>query len=332
MPAASVLPPASCALNPHESLFSFLISEIIVSGMLSPGSIVDCGAHKGGEACLYASLAPARTVHAIEPQGMHISTMTRQYGSYLPNLRPLKGGLGSRDRTASVHGAHSPSMLLNVHARPDANASSRHINIHKLDTLYLDGGFFASERLGFAHFDVEGSEEDLLLGAQRVLQRDRPTFTLELMLRARQAGTTGEFTAARLIREVDRLGYQVLFVPEQCGIPIDCRNVICVPKERVARVPALVTQHTVPVDASAEYSPVALMRIPMQRGPPGNETAWKFRQEGRGAAAWGSSSRMSSRELPRDSTSRELQPSRPGARAVGPASRGAVPSRRSGDQ
>ena len=328
MPAASVLPPASCALNPHESLFSFLISEIIVSGMLSPGSIVDCGAHSGGEACLYASLAPARTVHAIEPQGMHISTMTRQYGSYLPNLRPLKGGLGSRDRTASVHGAHSPSMLLNVHARPDANASSPHINIHKLDTLYLDGGFFASERLGFAHFDVEGSEEDLLLGAQRVLQRDRPTFTLELMLRARQAGATGEFTAARLIREVDRLGYQVLFVPEQCGIPIDCRNVICVPKERVARVPALVTQHTVPVDASAEYSPVALMRIPMQRGPPGNETAWKFRQEGRGAAAWGSSSRMSSRELPRGSTSRELQPTRPGARAVGPASRGVMTSRR----
>jgi len=280
-------PPASCMLSPHERLFSFLISEIIVSGMLSPGSsIVDCGAHKGGEACLYASLAPARTVHAIEPQGTHISKMKRQYnGSYLPNLRPLKGALGSRDRTASVHGAHTPSMLVNVHARPDANASSKHINVHKLDTLYLDGGFFASERLGFAHFDVEGSEEDLLLGAQRILQRDRPTFTLELTLRARHAGATGEFTAARLIREVDRLGYQVLFVPEQCGIPPDCRNVICVPKERVARVPALVTQHTVPVDASAAYRPEALLRVPLQRGPPGNETAWKFRKEGGGAAA-----------------------------------------------
>ena len=169
----------------------------------------------------------------------------------------------------------------------------------------------------------EGSEEDLLLGAQRVLQRDRPTFTPELMLRARHAGATGEFTAARLIREVDRLGYQVLFVPEQCGIPTDCRNVICVPKERVARVPALVTQHTVPVDASAAYSLGALLKIPLQRGPPGNETAWKFRQEGRGAAAsapaWGSSSRMSYREL---------QLIRPGARAVGLASRGVVTSRR----
>jgi len=270
--------------------------------MLSPGSIVDCGAHQGGEACLYARLAPARTVHAIEPQGMHISTMARQYGGYLPNLRPLKGALGSRDRTASVHGAHTPSMLVNVHARPDANASSKHINIHKLDTLYLGGGFFASERLGFAHFDVEGSEEDLLLGAQRVLQRDRPTFTLELTLRARHAGATGEFTAARLIREVDRLGYQVLFVPEQCGIPPDCRNVICVPKERVARVPALVTQHTVPVDASAAYSSGALLGIPLRRGPPGNETAWKFRREGGGAAAsppaWGSSQRrLASRAL-----------------------------------
>ena len=122
------------------------------------------------------------------------------------------------------------------------------------------------------------------------------------MLRARHAGATGEFTAARLIREVDRLGYQVLFVPEQCGIPPDCRNVICVPKERVARVPALVTQHTVPVDASAAYSSGALLGIPLRRGPPGNETAWKFRREGGGAAAsppaWGSSQRrLASRAL-----------------------------------
>lgn len=284
MPAATLTPPASCGITGHETLFAFLISEIIVSGMLSPGSIVDCGAHQGGEACLYASLAPARTVHAIEPWGMHISTMKRQYGSYLPNLKPLQGALGSRDRTASIHGPHTPSMLVNVHARPDVNASSKHINIHKLDSLYLDGGRFSSERLGFAHFDVEGSEEDLLLGAQRVLQRDRPVFTLELMLRARHASATGEFTAARLIREVDRLGYQALFVPEQCGKPPDCRNIIAVPKERVARVPALVTQHTVPVDASATYSPGTLFTIPLQLGPPGNETAWKFRKEG-GVAA-----------------------------------------------
>ena len=50
-------------------------------------------------------------------------------------------------------------------------------------------------------------------------------------------------------------------------------------------MPALVTQHTVPVDASAAYRPDALLRVPLQRGPPGNETAWKFRKEGGGAAA-----------------------------------------------
>ena len=37
MPAA-YKPPASCMLSPHERLFSFLISEIIVSGMLSPAA------------------------------------------------------------------------------------------------------------------------------------------------------------------------------------------------------------------------------------------------------------------------------------------------------
>ena len=119
----------------------------------------------------YASLAPARTVHAIEPQGMHISKMKRQYGGYLPNLRPLKGALGSRDRTPSRCTARTRRRCSSMctRDRTPTNASFKHINIHKLDTLYLDGGFFASERLGFAHFDVEGNEEDLLLGAQRVM-------------------------------------------------------------------------------------------------------------------------------------------------------------------
>lgn len=292
MTAGAVTPPASCALTGWESLFAWLISEIIVSGMLSPGSIVDCGAHQGGEACLYASLAPARTVHAIEPWGAHISTIRRRYGSHLPNLRTLQGALGSRDRIASVHGQHTPSMLVNVHARPDVNSSGKgNINIHKLDTLYMDSGRWASERLGFAHFDVEGSEEDVLLGAQRVLERDRPTFTLELTMRKRHGR---EFTAGRLIREVDRLGYQMLLVPEQCGKQSDCRNVICVPKERVARVPALVTQHTVPVNASVAYSPETLEKTPLLRGPPRNETAWKYRKEGGVAAITTTMSQLAS--------------------------------------
>ena len=84
----------------------------------------------------YASLAPARTVHAIEPQGMHISKMKRQYGGYLPNLRPLKGALGSRDRTPSRCTARTRRRCSSMctRDRTPTNASFKHINIHKLDT------------------------------------------------------------------------------------------------------------------------------------------------------------------------------------------------------
>ena len=57
-----------CHVSPHERrLRTFLAAIFATHGLLQAGSIVDCGAEKGGEACWLADLAPSRRVHAIEP-------------------------------------------------------------------------------------------------------------------------------------------------------------------------------------------------------------------------------------------------------------------------
>ena len=125
--------------------------------------------------------------------------------------------------------------------------------IHRLDSLFLEGGPWASERLAFGHFDVEGSELDLLQGAAAVLRRDRPVFTVEQAL----GDVEGSLS---LLRYIESLGFQAHMVPEVCGRNRDCRNFICVPLERPL-TDRVLTANTVPVEASA-LNTSALMRVP----------------------------------------------------------------------
>ena len=77
-----------CRTSVHEPLFVRLCADMFASGMLLASSVVDSGAHQGGEACLYAILAPNRTVHAIEPLFDHVLHMQSHYAT-LPNLKPF---------------------------------------------------------------------------------------------------------------------------------------------------------------------------------------------------------------------------------------------------
>lgn len=250
-----------CPISKHEPVFAHLIAGILTSGaLLLPGSIVDCGAHWGGESCMYASLQPDRIVHAVEPLQTNLNQIHKHYGGSLPNLRPMLGALGSSNRMVPVTGNRdSKSMLVNVASRPrvsptSGNTTAATMQIHALDSLFVDNnGAWAGEKLAFGHFDVEGSELDLLRGASMVLRRDRPVITVEIALR--------DVRYARdLLRELEALAYRVWLVPERCGIPADCRNLICVPVERNASQ-ELVSVST-PVD-SVSYDSTALRHVPL---------------------------------------------------------------------
>ena len=82
--------------------------------------------------------------------------------------------------------------------------------------------------MAFAHWDLEGSENRVLDGARATLARDRPVFTIEMFPHTKKNGAP----ARELLQAVASMGYDSFMVDEPCGIPLDCRNVVCVPRER----------------------------------------------------------------------------------------------------
>lgn len=249
-----------CQTSPYEPRLLALVAALFNGGAIPDGSVVDCGANTGGESCFYADLAPQRLIHAVEPLQAHLDSLNRTYLETRSNIRPLRGALGSAERTVNVRLGRGSSMIKGVEKAPSvaetagasgtADASFR---VYRIDALFGEGGAWAGERLGFGHFDVEGAEEDLLRGGATVIRRDRPVFVVE----------SGGHTIHRLLDAAANLGYVLYMVPERCGTTPDCRNLVAVPREANEHIRSLVpalARATYEVNASNAFLPMAAQR------------------------------------------------------------------------
>ena len=235
--------PSTPADTEREARLKTLVVALLASSVLSPGGgIIDAGANDGGEACLYATLAPGRPVLAVEPVAANVAVIQQRYG-HLSNLRVVLAGLGAvpgrlemghvakglgggvRAQLQNKDGASRPSV---GRARQEEHSNTS-VPIHTIDAL-----FSAAEPLAFAHLDLEGAETQVLRGAQATLLRDRPLFSVEMFPHTREARAT-----AALLEAVAQAGYVAFLVEESCGLPLDCRNVLCVPRERLSAFEAV---------------------------------------------------------------------------------------------
>ena len=237
--------PSRCPIPTTEPLLVAIVRGLFAEGAMPPGSVVDAGANDGTEACVYAESSPDRVVHAIEPLKSNIAAIHRlRRVVNMSNIQPLMAGLGNAS-TAVIPEAKPQAQPFGP--RPDAaqlrrrrrrrrllsntqiTASSHahaHFSVYRLDDLFA--ATWADERLGFAHFDLEGFELSVLQGARKTIERDRPIFTAEIFVHNRP-----RLTAAVLRFAEVELAYRAYVVEEQCGIPADCRNALFVPKELV---------------------------------------------------------------------------------------------------
>ena len=217
-----------CRAHSLEHRFTELINSRAEERFINEGAIVDCGAHTGHEACRYASLRPNSIVHAIEPMRSNLDALNASY-AHLRNIHPPHGGLGSVERMVDMaprklRTGKKITMLEDVQLAPAANQSSATtFRVHRLDNLFA--AQWPSQRLVFAHFDVEGAELDVLAGATDTIRRDRPIFTVELKL-----GNTDY--NAKLFGAVRGLGYDAFVVPERCGVPYLLAAPSALPVER----------------------------------------------------------------------------------------------------
>lgn len=231
-----------CPPPQHEPVFRSIIGGLFAENLIPRGSIIDAGANNGDDACYLAERQPNRTVHAIEPMWSNIVRIMTHWSPILPNLVALRGGLGSVDRLV-----FNALDQVNVSGRTNANGLRVGIGVqvsgvealavadtanadnpgtfrvHRIDDLFDTQ--WRGEQLGFAHFDVEGGELDVIRGGVRTIRRDRPVFTVEVFVHNHAAATR------ELLQTIADLDYTSYLVEEQCGLPVDCRNVINIPTE-----------------------------------------------------------------------------------------------------
>lgn len=186
--------------------------------------IIDAGANDGTSTLLLSSYFKNHTIFSVEPILVNIANILRKTKK-INNIIVQHGGLGDQ----MTYGTY-PRYL-------DQKKSVAYLQIGKLKSYrHLKQGdvkfpvftidyLFQKHKLSFAHWDVEGNEIELLNGAQNVIKRDRPFFTVESF---HLSNASHHHT---LMSAIKHLNYTIIRVNEKCGWPRDCRNYLCVPNE-----------------------------------------------------------------------------------------------------
>ena len=205
-----------------------------LSTLFNRGIFIDVGANDGSSSLKLTKQFPNRTIFSLEPIETNIRSVHAKMNKN-NNVRIIHGGLGQRrgfgeypanlnDRGA---GLGTQTGVLSSYRLQKRSSGHKHLfPIYTVDELV--GGRY---RLAFGHWDVEGSEADLLRGAERTIRRDRPIFTVESF------PFTNSTRHAELMELTEHLGYKCTEVQESCGRPRDCRNFVCVPVEMEATCP-----------------------------------------------------------------------------------------------
>ncbi len=169
----------------------------VLRTLLRPGDVfVDVGANAG-----LMVLAASRWVgvegriYAFEPSTREYSRLTDTIArNRLTQTTAVHTALGSCVRSAVLRVADATHGGLNTLGDSFAYAGVGTETMEPVEVQTLDAFVDTHRvpRIAAIKIDVEGSETDVLLGARRVLQRDRPALIIEVLGRALEA--TGSST------------------------------------------------------------------------------------------------------------------------------------------
>ncbi len=158
-----------------------------------PGTLVDIGAHDGLLTLPFAAL-PGAAVHAFEPLPAAFARL-RAAAGHLPNVTLHPIALGAAPGTAllevpSVAGIAQEqwaSLAKDYEAIRRADPRVGHIARHTVQVARLDD--LGLTNVTAIKLDVEGAEEEAILGAAATIARDRPAMTVEIEERHREGST-----------------------------------------------------------------------------------------------------------------------------------------------
>ena len=139
------------------------------------GIIMDAGANNGKTTIMLAQQFKNFTIIGVEPILTNVAQIL--HGTkHLKNVVVQHAGLGNQFSYKSY-----PDYLDKKKGSQIGEIENYKDQRHgdKLFPIYTVKHLVKDKLLSFAHWDVEGSEIELLEGAYDIIQRDRPIFTVE---------------------------------------------------------------------------------------------------------------------------------------------------------
>ncbi len=161
-------------------------SDEVWRDILSPDSyrcVCDLGAYNGDTAKeIISRSSGVEKIYALEPDRR--------------NFKKLAAFTENEPRVVAYHAAAwSENIELSFSVEGNRNSGIRESGGERVQALALDG--IVSERVDYIKFDVEGSEREALLGAKRIICRDKPQMLVSAYHRSEDI-----FSLIKLIHEL----------------------------------------------------------------------------------------------------------------------------------
>jgi FkbM family methyltransferase len=166
--------------------------------------VVDVGACVGSWAIPYSMVFPEAEILAIEPASFNYQYLIRNIQDF-PKIRPLQMVVGSTDRSYRIS---SPSNEQREKQDVESNTGLITIygkglnNVEIVEGKRLDN--IVNQKVDWLKIDVEGAEYDVLYGASRVMNTDKPILQIEV--RDDNQSMAGR-NARQLITTIENYGY-----------------------------------------------------------------------------------------------------------------------------
>ncbi len=153
----------------------------LISPYLTQGDVVvDVGANLGFMSGIFSTLIGAKgRVYSFEPSPLVYSKLLQVITSNrYDNVSAYNLGCGSKDQSLVLHGSSSSG---GASLRPNPRSENPAHGVQTVQVVRLDDFLGPKlERLDFLKIDTEGFEDEVLLGAERTLERFMPVVYIEL--------------------------------------------------------------------------------------------------------------------------------------------------------
>ena len=200
-----------------EVLLRQLHAHLFQDGKI-PGNVIDLGSWIGDNTLPWAMISHG-IIYAIDPSPENLGFVKEMCDhNNIKNVRTIEAVIGSHNELVGTNNRLGHCVF---NEDPDRTLGFENYRTSiSLDELYRQG---IIENISCIHLDVEGFEEKVLAGSEKILDMFKPLITFEQhVLRDDYIG---------LSRWLAQRGYDIFLINETLlGCQFDCRNLFAVPR------------------------------------------------------------------------------------------------------